>query len=235
MMKKQCLVIITLLVLADAATPQTAPPDNRAVLRETFKSWTFQNVFNPFKSMRCEIRFTCLSLQLLQAWKSVETDQALLPRIDALINTMQQERIVVYLVEIDPGQSNLYTMDMKKIKGRTKLYLMDKSSGYKPNRVTPNLEQKLKSTQRYYGAMAFKVKTQEVVFQNISMETYFTAFDFLEGKDLKDEKAYTAQFNFHANGAPEADQPTHIPESAEIAGRLKGALSLVSLVTKKTL
>ncbi len=234
-MKKYCIVVLILLVLSSPALPQTVPPDSRSVLRETFKRWTFQTVLNPFKSMRCEIRCTSLAPELLQAWKNAETDQALLTRIDALGNAMQQERIIVFLVEIDPGQGNTYTIDMKKIKKKTKLYLMDKSSGYKPNKITPNLEKKLKSTQRYYGAMAFKVKTQEVMFQNISMETYFEAFDFLKGKELKEEQAYPAQFNFHANGAPLSDQPHQIPGSDEIAGRLKGALPLVSLVTKKTL
>jgi len=234
-MKRFVLIIYTLFTLVTITLAQTAI-DSGTVLQETYKRWTFQTVFNTFKSMRCEIRCTGLSPELLRAWRETETDQNMIARIDALITAMQQDKILVYLLEIDPGKTDLYTIDMKKIKKRTRLFIMDKNSkGYSPKLVTSNLERKLKSSQRYYGVMAFQVKTEEILFQNLSLETYFESYDFLESKDVRDEKAYTAQFNFHANGAPENDQPEHIPDTAEITGRLKGAFPLVSLITKKTL
>ena len=234
-MKRTLLMIFILIVFISMPRAQTTG-DSDDTLQETYKRWTFQTVFNTFKSMRCEIRCTGLSPELLQAWRGTETDQNVTARIDALISAMQQGKILVYLLEIDPGKSGLYTIDMKKIKKRTKLFIMDKNSkGYGPKQVTSNLERKLKSSQRYYGVMAFQVKTEEILFQNLSLETYFESYDFLESKDVRDEKAYTAQFNFHANGAPENDQPELLPDTAEITGRLKGAFPLVSLITKKKL
>ncbi len=234
-MKKVLVIFFSLTVLVNITLAQTTS-DPGTTLRETYKRWTFQAVFNPFKSMRCEIRCTGLSPELLRAWRETVTDQNMTARIDALISAMRQDKILVYLLEIDPGKSGLYTIDMKKIKKRSRLFIMDKNSeGYKPKQVTSNLERKLESSQRYYGVMAFQVKTDEILLQNLSMETYFESWDFLESKQVRDKNAYTAQFNFHANGAPESDQPTDIPDTAEITGRLKGAFPLVSMITKKTL
>ena len=234
-MKRYLVIFFIVVTLVSITLAQTAS-DPGNTLRETYKRWTFQTVFNPFKSMRCSIRCTSLSPELLGAWRATSTDQNMTTRIDALITAMQQDKILVYLLEIDPGQSGLYTIDMKKIKKRSKLFIMDKNSkGYKPKQVTSNLERKLKSSQRYYGVMAFQVKAEEVLLQNLSMETYFESWDFLESKDVRDKNAYNAQFNFHANGAPENDQPQDIPDTSEITGRLKGAFPLVSLISKKTL
>jgi len=234
-MKKVILSLFLLTIIVSTTMAQTES-DPGTALQDTYKRWTFQTVFNPFKSQRCEIRCTSISPELLQSWRGATTDQTLTGRIDALITAMQQDKILVYLLEIDPGKSGLYTIDMKKVKKRSKLLIMDKNSkGYKPKQVTSNLERKLKSSQRYYGVMAFQVKAEEVLMQNLSLETYFESWDFLESKEVRDENAYTAQFNFHANGAPENDQPTDIPDTAEITGRLKSAFPLVSLITKKTL
>ncbi|MBN2410519.1 hypothetical protein JXQ31_02430 [candidate division KSB1 bacterium] len=234
-MKKVIVIFFFLMASVSLSQAQTTD-ESESVLRDTYKRWTFQTIFNPFKSMRCEIRCTSLSPELLQVWRGAVTDQNITARIDALINAMQQDKILVYLLEIDPGKSGLYTIDMKKIKKRTKLFIMDKNSkGYKPKQVTSNLERKLESSQRYYGVMAFQVKAEEILLQNLSMETYFESWDFLESKQVRDKNAYIAQFNFHANGAPENDQPENVPATAEITGRLKGAFPLVSMITKKTL
>ncbi len=205
-------------------------------LRDVFKKWTYETTLNDFNSLQCDIHCTYLSPELLQAWQQSETNQDVVNRVNTLITTIQQQNVAIYILDVDPGQSGLYSLDFKKIHKKSKLFITDKKSkGYKPKRVTSNLKQKLVARQPYLGAMAFQVESANPMFQTLKMETKFEYFEKFDIPDEEEEKKFELQFHFHASGAPQNEQLQAVPGTQEILGRLKVAFSLVNLVTNQNI
>ena len=208
----------------------------QTTLREIYRQWTYETVLNDFNTLQCNIRCTFLSPQLLQAWQQSETDATVANRVTALINAMQQQNVLIYILTVDPGESDLYLVDFRKIQKKSRLFITDKKSkGYKPKRVTNNLKRKLTARQPYYGAMAFVAESSSAMFQTLRIETKFEYFEKFNIPDEEENKEFELQFNFHAAGAPREQVPATVPGTQEILGQLKVAFSLVNLVTKQNI